>query len=150
MPTGSRSARTTRWSGRADIQGRSSCPGTLQSGGQRGIVENTSDSNGLGYEGEQMPSEVVISSLFSTVFCRKRRKVFHTLWETLRKKGGLPRSLDTLYTRTKSEPHGGADEATGFFDRDRSGRHLRLSPRLPSHGWRCCIWCRKSIFIQRS
>ena len=77
IPAGSRSARTIRWTGRADIQGRSSCLGILQSECQRGDVEIPSDFTGLDYANAGLSKPGIDFLLFSRHFRSKEKKFSH-------------------------------------------------------------------------
>ena len=77
IPAGSRSARTTRWCGRADIRGRSSCPGIMQRECQRGDVEIPCDSKGLDYAIAWLSKSVIYFLLFSRDYRSKEEKFSH-------------------------------------------------------------------------
>jgi len=77
IPAGSRSARTTRWCGRADIRDRSSCPGIKQRECQRGDVEIPNDSNGLDYAIAWLSKSVIDFLLFSRDYRSKEEKFSH-------------------------------------------------------------------------
>ena len=80
IPAGSRSARTTRWSCRAGIQGRSSCSGIMQSECQRGDAGIPSESNGFDYENAGRSKSVIDFLQFSRDF-RSKEEIFSHRWE---------------------------------------------------------------------